>query len=165
MSAVNVQVSQAYNSTEITRARINLIFELSDIPICISLQMVFSLASATVVSVILDSTSGLEPWSVTTAPRYLKLSTSSNFSPLTADWPISANSRVVWLLTDCLNNNCWLTDCPTDSRVVWLNVTDQHVVTHWLAYWFKGCLIDWLTDWLTIYMTHWLPFWFKACLT
>ena len=60
MSAVNVQVSQAYNSTEITRARINLIFELRDI-ICISLQMVFSLASAAVVSVILDSTSGLEP--------------------------------------------------------------------------------------------------------
>ena len=80
MSAVNVRVSQAYNSTEITRERISLIFELREI--CLSLQMVLSLASAAVVRAILDSTSGLEPWSVTTAPRYLKLSTSSNFSPL-----------------------------------------------------------------------------------
>ena len=80
MSAVNVQVSQAYNSTEITKERISLIFELREI--CLSLQMVFSLASAAVVCAILDSTSGLEPWSVTTAPRYLKLTTSSNFSPL-----------------------------------------------------------------------------------
>ena len=59
MSAVNVQVSQAYNSTEITRERISLIFELREI--CLSLQMVFSLASAAVVCAILDSTSGLEP--------------------------------------------------------------------------------------------------------
>ena len=81
MSAVNVQVSQAHNSTEITRERISLIFELREI--CLSNQMVFSLASAAVVCAILVSTSGLEPWSVTTAPRYLKLSTSSNFSPLT----------------------------------------------------------------------------------
>ena len=59
MSAVKVQVSQAYNSTEITRERISLIFELREI--CLSLQMVFSLASASVVCAILDSTSGLEP--------------------------------------------------------------------------------------------------------
>ena len=68
------------NSTEITKERISLIFELREI--CLSLQMVFSLASAAVACAILDSASGLEPWSVTTAPRYLKLSTSSNFSPL-----------------------------------------------------------------------------------
>ena len=80
MSTVNVQVSQAYNSTEITRERISLIFDLRDI--CLSLQMVFSLTSAAVVCAMLDSTSGLEPWSVTTAPRYLKLSTLSNFSLL-----------------------------------------------------------------------------------
>ena len=68
-------------------------------------------------------------------------------------WPISANSRVVWLLTDWLNNNCWLTDCPTNLRVGWLNITDQHVVgrrptcggTRRVVW-----LIDWLTDWLTI---------------
>ena len=44
--------------------------------------MVFSLTSAAVVCAILDSTSGLDSWSVTTVPRYLKLPTSSNFSPL-----------------------------------------------------------------------------------
>ena len=59
MSAVNVQVSQAYNSTQITRERISLIFELREI--CLSLQMVFSLASVAAVCAILDSTSGLEP--------------------------------------------------------------------------------------------------------
>ena len=80
MSAANVQVSQAYISTEITRERISPIFELREI--CLSLQMVFSLASAAVVCAVLDSTSGLEPWSVTTAPRYLKLLNLSNFSPL-----------------------------------------------------------------------------------
>ena len=68
--AVNVQVSQAYNSTQITRESIGLIFELREI--CLSLQMVFSLASAAVVCAILDGTLGLEPWSVTTAPKYLK---------------------------------------------------------------------------------------------
>ena len=44
--------------------------------------MVFSRTSAAVVWAILDSTSGLDSWSVTTAPRYLQLPTSSNFSPL-----------------------------------------------------------------------------------
>ena len=59
MSTVNVQVSQAYNSTEITRERISLIFELREI--CLLLQMVLSLASAAVVCVILGSTSAYEP--------------------------------------------------------------------------------------------------------
>ena len=76
MSAINVQISQAHNSTEITRERISLIFELREI--WLSFQMVFILAGAAVVCAILDSTSGLDPWSVTTAPRYLKLLTSSN---------------------------------------------------------------------------------------
>ena len=59
MSAVNVQVSQAYNSIEITRERISLIFELREI--CLLFQMVLSLASPAVVCAIPDSTSGLEP--------------------------------------------------------------------------------------------------------
>ena len=54
LSAVNVQVLQAYNSIEITRERISLIFELREI--CLSFQKVFSLASAAVVCAILDST-------------------------------------------------------------------------------------------------------------
>ena len=73
-------LSQAYHSTEITRERISLIFELRDIRL--SFQMVFSLVSAAFVYAILNSTSRLEPWSATTAPRYSKLSTSSNFSPM-----------------------------------------------------------------------------------
>ena len=83
MSTVNVRVSQAINCTERTRESISLIFELREV--CLSFQMVFSLAGAAVVRAILDSTSGgLETWSVMTAPRYLyfKLSTLSNFSPL-----------------------------------------------------------------------------------
>ena len=59
MSAVYVHVSQAYDSTEITRERISLIFELREI--CWLFHMVFSLASAAVVSAILDGNSGLEP--------------------------------------------------------------------------------------------------------
>ena len=57
MSAVNVQVSQAYNSTEITRERISLISELREIYLLF--QMIFSLASAAVVCAILDSASVL----------------------------------------------------------------------------------------------------------
>ena len=41
-----------------------------------------NLASAAVVFAFLYSTLGLELWSVKTAPKYLKLSTSSKFSPL-----------------------------------------------------------------------------------
>ena len=37
--------------------------------------MVFSLASVAVACAILDSYSGVEPWSMTTAPIYLKLLT------------------------------------------------------------------------------------------
>lgn len=59
ISAVNAQVSQAYNNTETTRERVSLIFELRGI--CFSFQMVFNLASAAVVCAILDSTSCLEP--------------------------------------------------------------------------------------------------------
>ena len=39
MSAVNVRVSQAFNSTDITRERTSLIFELREL--CLSFQMVF----------------------------------------------------------------------------------------------------------------------------
>ena len=52
MSAVTVQASQAYNSTGITRERVSLILELREI--CLSFQMVFSLASAAVVCAILE---------------------------------------------------------------------------------------------------------------
>ena len=56
MFTVNIWVLQAYNCTARTRESISLIFELREI--CLSFQMVFSLASAAVVCAILDSTSG-----------------------------------------------------------------------------------------------------------
>ena len=59
MSAVNVQVSQAYNGFEITKERISLIFELREIGL--PFRWSSGLASAAVVWAILDSTSGLEP--------------------------------------------------------------------------------------------------------
>jgi len=57
MPSVNVQVSQTYNSAEITRERISLIFELREK--CLLFQIVFSLASAALVCAILDIASGL----------------------------------------------------------------------------------------------------------
>ena len=49
----------------------------------LSLQMGFSFVRAAVACAILERTSGLEPSSKTTAPRYLKLVTVPNFCPLT----------------------------------------------------------------------------------
>ena len=46
-------------------------------------QMVFSFDRATVICAILDSTLGLEPWSMMTVPTHLKLSILSSFLPLT----------------------------------------------------------------------------------
>ena len=48
-----------------------------------SFQIGFSLVNAAVVCAILESISGLEPSSVITEPRYLKLVTVSSFYPYT----------------------------------------------------------------------------------
>ena len=55
--------------------------ELRDI--LLSFQAGFNLVNATVVCVILESISGLEPSSLITEPRYLKLVTVSSFCPFT----------------------------------------------------------------------------------
>ena len=72
-----------HNHTErwmyVTRERISGIFELREI--LLSFQAGFSLLNATVVCAILESISGLEPSSLTTEPRYLKLVTVSSFCP------------------------------------------------------------------------------------
>ena len=81
ISAVNIYwVSRAYNSAEITRERISLIFEFRDI--CFSLQMVLSLASAAIVCAILNSIPAwnLDLWRLRCAQIHEV--TSSNFSPL-----------------------------------------------------------------------------------
>ena len=64
-----------------TRERISRILELREI--LLSFQTGFSLVNVAVVCAILESISGLEPSSVITEPRYLKLVTVSSFYPFT----------------------------------------------------------------------------------
>ena len=66
---------------ELTRERISFTFDPRDM--LLSLQMGFSFVRAAVACAILERTSGLEPSSETTAPRYLKLVTVPNFCPFT----------------------------------------------------------------------------------
>ena len=62
---------------DVTRERISCILELREI--LLSFQTGFGLFNAAVVCAILKSISSLEPSSVTTEPRYLKLVTVSSF--------------------------------------------------------------------------------------
>ena len=80
-SAVRVHDSQAYRRMDVTRERISRILELREIPL--SIQTGFSLANAAVARAILQNISGLEPSSVVTQPRYLKLVTVLSFCPFT----------------------------------------------------------------------------------
>ena len=73
--------SHAYRNMEMTRERISFTFDPRDM--LLSLQMGFSFVRAAVACAILERTSGLEPSSETTAPRYLKLVTVPNFCPFT----------------------------------------------------------------------------------
>ena len=63
--------SQAYRRIDVTRERISRILELRET--LLSFQAGFNLVNATVVCVILESISGLEPSSLITEPRYLQL--------------------------------------------------------------------------------------------
>ena len=72
-SAVSVHDSQAYRKMDVTRERISRILELREI--LLSIQTGFSLVNAAIACAILESISGLEPSSVMTEPRYLKLVT------------------------------------------------------------------------------------------
>ena len=64
-----------------TRKLISHTLELKEI--LLSFQTGFNLVSAFVVCAVLKSISGLEPSSVITEPRYLKLVTVSSVSPVT----------------------------------------------------------------------------------
>ena len=66
---------------DVTRERISFILELREI--LLSFQTGFSLVNAAVVCAFLESISGLEPSSVITEPRYLKLVAVSSFCPFT----------------------------------------------------------------------------------
>ena len=74
--------SQAYMKMDVTRERISRILELSEI--LLSVQTGFNLVSAAVDCAILESISSLEPSSVISEPRYLKLVTADDF-PLISD--------------------------------------------------------------------------------
>ena len=71
--AVRTHDSQAYRKVDVTRERIRRILELREI--LLSFQTGFNLVNAAVVCAILESISGLEPSSVITEPRYLKVVT------------------------------------------------------------------------------------------
>ena len=62
--------------------------------IVLSIQTSFSLANATVVCAILESISGLEPLSVITEPRYLKLVTVSKPLSIHFDFCVDATGVV-----------------------------------------------------------------------
>ena len=70
---MRVHDSQAYRKMDVTRERISRILELREI--LLSLRTDFKFVNVAVVCAILESISGLEPSSVITEPRYLKLVT------------------------------------------------------------------------------------------
>ena len=77
---------------DVTRERISRILELREI--LFSVHTGFSLVNAAVVSAILESISSLEPSSVITEPRYLKLVTVSSFCPIPFDLCVDATGVV-----------------------------------------------------------------------
>ena len=79
-STVKVQESQAYRNMEVTREGISITFDPRDM---LSVQTGFGFVRAAVAWVIVVGTSGFEPSSETTAPRYLKLITVPSFCPFT----------------------------------------------------------------------------------
>ena len=78
---MRVHDSQAYRKMDVTRERISRTLELREI--LLSIQTGFSLVNAAVVRATLEGISGLEPSSVITEPRYLKLVTVLSFCPFT----------------------------------------------------------------------------------
>ena len=78
---MRVHDSQASRKMDVTREHISRILELRDI--FLSIQTGFSHVNAAVVRAIPLSISGLEPSSVITEPRYLKLVTVSSLCPFT----------------------------------------------------------------------------------
>ena len=69
--AVRIHDSQAYRKMNVTLERISRALELREI--LLSLPTGFNLVNAAVVCAILEIISGLEPSSVITEPRYLKM--------------------------------------------------------------------------------------------
>ena len=88
---MKVHDSQAYRKMDVTRERFNRILELREI--LLSFETCFNLVDAAVARDILESISGLEPSSVITEPKYLKLVTVSSFYPKWMDRSLSSRRR------------------------------------------------------------------------
>ena len=80
-SALRVHVSHAYRNIDMASDRISLILDRR--VMFLSFHIGFSLVSIAVVWANVEVISGLDPSSVTTEPRYLKLDTVSNLCHLT----------------------------------------------------------------------------------
>ena len=80
-------IHKAYRKMNVTRERIRHILELREI--LLSFQTGFSLVNAAVDCTILESISGLEPTSVITEPRFLKLAT-------VVSWKVVKVSSTLW---------------------------------------------------------------------
>ena len=93
-SAVRVHDSQACRKMDVTRECINHILELREI--LLSFQTGFNHVNAAVVCVILESILGLEPLSVITEPRHLKLATVSSFYPFTVISVLISSALSSW---------------------------------------------------------------------
>ena len=89
---MRVHNSQAYRKMDVTRERISRILELRDI--LLSIQIGSSLVNAAVACAILQSNSGLEPSSVMTESRYLKLVTSLKLLSIHFDLCVDATGVV-----------------------------------------------------------------------
>ena len=76
---MRVHDSHAYRKTDVTKERFSRILELREI--LTSFKTGFNLVNAAVACATLESITGLEPSSVITEPRYLKLVTVLSFCP------------------------------------------------------------------------------------
>ena len=114
---MNVRDSQAYKSIQTANESMSLIFELKEI--FLSFQIIFSLAGVALVCAILNSTSGLKPWSVTTLPRYL------NYQPLPISCPdVSGNASTL---------NCWSSVCLVSSALISMPKSER-ILSRWSSW-------------------------------
>ena len=90
---MRVHDSQAYRKMDVTRERISRILELREI--LLSIQTGFSLVNAAVACAILESISGLEPSSVITERRYLKLEACVCLKPLSIHFDLCVDATGV----------------------------------------------------------------------
>ena len=128
-SAVSVHDSQAYGKMIVTRERISRILEPREV--LSSIQTGFSLVSAAVVCAVLESISGLEPSSVITEPRYLKLVTVSSFCPFTLISVLMPYHELIASL------------CGTNWKLSFASLYGRKKVFVWF-----NCLLDLGTDFL-----------------